>query len=82
MELKVSEVQEVFRDMFSEDEDARASSVDIVYEVSSDQKFYKMVVSIQGLETEDVSIIHTKFIFKDSLFPLQTTVVTYPRSNR
>ena len=64
MELKVSEVQEVFRDMFSEDEDARASSVDIVYEISPDQKFYKMVISIQDLETEDVSVIHTKFIFK------------------
>ena len=67
METKVSEVQEVFRDMFSEDEEARASSVDIVYEESSDQKFLKMVISIQDLETEDVSVIHTKFIFKVDL---------------
>jgi hypothetical protein len=50
--------------LFSEDEEARASSVDIVYEEGVDQKFLKMVVSIQDLETEDVSVIHTKFIFK------------------
>ena len=61
MNIKISEIQEIFKDIF-EEEEGLASSVEIVYEISPDEDFYKMVISIQGLETEDVSIIHTKFI--------------------
>lgn len=66
MDIKISEIQEVFKDLF-ENEEGVANSVETVFELSSDEKFYKMVISIQGLETEDVSIIHTKFIFKTDL---------------
>jgi hypothetical protein len=66
MDIKISEIQEVFKDLF-DDEEGVANSVETVFELSSDEKFYKMVISIQGLETEDVSIIHTKFIFKVDL---------------
>jgi hypothetical protein len=66
MDIKISEIQEVFKELFDDDEGV-ANSVDTVFELSSDEKFYKMVISIQGLETEDVSIIHTKFIFKTDL---------------
>jgi hypothetical protein len=66
MNIKISEIQEIFKDIF-EEEDGLASSVETVYEISPDEDFYKMVISIQGLETEDVSIIHTKFIFKVDL---------------
>ena len=66
MDIKISEIQEVFKDLF-DDEEGVANSVETVFELSSDEKFYKMVISIQGLETEDVSIIHTKFIFKTDL---------------
>jgi hypothetical protein len=66
MDIKISEIQELFKEIF-EEEEGIASSVEIVYEMSPDEKFYKMVMSIQGLETEDVSIIHTKYIFKVDL---------------
>jgi hypothetical protein len=35
--------------------------------MSLDEKFYKLVISIHGLSTQDTSIIHTKFIFKTDL---------------
>jgi hypothetical protein len=61
--IKISEIQEIFKTVFEEEEGV-ASSVETVYEISPDESYYKMVVSIHGLQTEDVSIIHTKFIFK------------------
>ena len=66
MNIKISEIQNLVREIF-EDEDGVANSVDSVYELSPDEDFYKLVISIQGLEIEDVSIIHTKFIFKVDL---------------
>lgn len=66
MDIKISEIQELFNEIF-ENEDGVASSVETVYEISSNEEFYKLVISIQGLETDDVSIIHTKFIFKVDL---------------
>lgn len=66
MDIKISEIQEIFKEIF-EDEEGIATSVETVYEMSVDEDFYKMVISIQGLETDDVSLIHTKFIFKVDL---------------
>ena len=66
MEIKISEIEQVFKDVFDE-EDGVVNSVDTVYEMSSDEKFYKLVISIHGLATQDTSIIHTKFIFKTDL---------------
>ncbi len=64
--IKISEIEQVFKDIFEEDE-GLVNSVDTVYEMSHDEKFYKLVISLHGITTEDISIIHTKFIFKADL---------------
>lgn len=64
--LKISEVEEVFREIF-EEEEGKVSSVDTVYEKSKDGDFYKLVLSVHNLITEDILIIHTKFIFRVDL---------------
>jgi hypothetical protein len=66
MEIKISEVEQVFKDVFEEEEGV-VNTVESVYEMSNDEDFYKLVISIHGLSTEDTSIIHTKFIFKTDL---------------
>jgi hypothetical protein len=66
MEIKISEVEQVFKDVF-EEEDGVVNTVESVYEMSNEEDFYKLVISIHGLSTEDTSIIHTKFIFKTDL---------------
>ncbi len=66
MDIKISEIEQIFKDVF-EEEDGVVNSVETVYEMSSDEKFYKLVISIHGLATQDTSIIHTKFIFKTDL---------------
>jgi len=60
--IKISEIEAVFNEIFSEEE-GLVNSVDTVYEKSGDD-FLKLIISIQGLTAEDISIIHTKFIFK------------------
>jgi hypothetical protein len=64
--MKISEIEQVFKDVF-EEEEGKVSSVESVYEISKDEKFYKLVISIQNLSTKDTSIIHTKFMFKTDL---------------
>jgi len=64
--MKISEIEQVFKDVFQEEE-GKVSSVESVYEMSKDEKFYKLVISIQNLSTKDTSIIHTKFMFKVNL---------------
>ena len=66
MDIKISEIEQVFKDIFEEEEGV-VNTVDTVYEMSADEKFYKLVISIHGLSTQDTSIIHTKFIFKTDL---------------
>lgn len=66
MEIKISEIEQVFKDVF-EEEDGVVNTVESVYEMSRDEDFYKLVISIHGLSTQDTSIIHTKFIFKTDL---------------
>lgn len=66
MEIKISEIEESFKEIF-EEEDGVVSTLDSVYELSNDEKFYKLVISIHGLSTQDATIIHTKFIFKTDL---------------
>lgn len=60
--IKISEIEEVFNEVFDTEEGV-VNSVDTVYE-KTDEDFLKLIISIQGLTLEDVSIIHTKFIFK------------------
>lgn len=64
--IKISEIEQVFKDVF-EEEEGKVSSVESVYELSKDEKFYKLVISIHNLSTKDTSIIHTKFMFKTDL---------------
>jgi hypothetical protein len=66
MEIKISEIEQTFKEVFDEEQGV-VTSVESIYEMSSDEDFYKLVISIQGLTTEDVAIIHTKFIFKTDL---------------
>jgi hypothetical protein len=64
MNIKISEIEQVFKDVFDEEEGV-VTSVDTVYEKPRNtDEFLKLVITIQGLTTEDVSIVHTKFIFK------------------
>jgi len=64
--MRISEVESVFRDIFSEEEGV-VRSVDTVYETPEEGDFLKLVISIHGLVTEDTTIIHTKFIFKTDI---------------
>lgn len=66
MSIKISEIEQAFKDVFEEEEGV-VTSVESVYELSPDEDFYKLVISIHGLSIEDISIIHTKFIFKVDL---------------
>jgi len=67
MSVKVSEIEEIFNEVFDKEEGV-VSSVESVYEKpTEDSDFLKLIVSIHGLLTEDISIIHTKFIFKCDL---------------
>ena len=64
--IRIAEIEQTFKDVF-EDEEGLVKSVDTVYELSKDEEFYRLVISIHGLSIEDTSIIHTKFIFKTDL---------------
>ena len=64
--IKISEIEQTFKDVFGEEED-KVGSIENVWELSEDEKFYKLVISIQNLAVEDTLIIHTKFIFKTDL---------------
>lgn len=67
MSIKISEIEEIFNEVF-EEEKGIVNSVDTVYELpNEDSDFIKLIISIHGLVTEDVSVIHTKFIFKCDL---------------
>jgi len=61
--IRIAEIEQSFKDIF-EKEEGLVQSVDTVYELSTDEEFYKLVISIHGLSVEDTLIIHTKFIFK------------------
>lgn len=63
MNIKISEIESVIRDIFDE-EKGLVSSVETLYETPKGEDFLKLVISLHGLNTEDATIIHTKFIFK------------------
>ena len=66
MNVKISEIEEVFKEVFDEEKGV-VNTVETVYEMSNKEDFLKLVISVHGLATEDTSIIHTKFIFKTDL---------------
>ena len=61
--IKISEIEQVFKDVFDEEKGV-VNSVETIYETPKHGEFLKLIISIQGLSVEDISIIHTKFIFK------------------
>ncbi len=63
MNIKISELENMFKEIFSE-EDGKVSTIETVYETPKDEDFIKLILSLQGLNSENASIIHTKFIFK------------------
>lgn len=63
MDIKISEIEQIFKDIFDVDGGV-VNSVDTVYEKPEDGDFIKLIISIQGLSIQDISVIHTKFIFK------------------
>jgi hypothetical protein len=66
MNIRISEIEEAFKEIFDEEKGV-VNSVETVYEKSKDEDYLKLIISIQGLSTEDISIIHTKFVFKTDL---------------
>ena len=66
MKTKISEIESAFKEIF-EEEEGKVSSVESVYELSDNEEFYKLVISVHNLSTADTLIIHTKFIFKTDL---------------
>ena len=66
MNIRISEVEDVFKEVFNEEE-GLVTSIDTIYEKSKDGDYLKLVIAVHGLSTEDVSIIHTKFIFKTDM---------------
>jgi hypothetical protein len=64
--IRIAEIQQIFKDIFIEEE-GLVKSVESIYEMSSDEDYYKFVISLHGISIEDTSIIHTKFIFKTNL---------------
>ncbi|MCZ2223707.1 MAG: hypothetical protein LC122_08765, partial [Chitinophagales bacterium] len=66
MNIRISEIEQTFKEIF-EEEEGKVTSVDSIYEKSDDGDFYKLVISIHGLSVQDTFIIHTKFIFKTDL---------------
>jgi len=66
MNLKISEIEEVFKEVFDEEKGV-VNTIETIYEMSNQEDFLKLVISVHGLATEDTSIIHTKFIFKTDL---------------
>jgi hypothetical protein len=64
--VRIAEIEQTFKDIF-EEEEGLVQSVETTYEMSDNDEFYKLVISIHGLSIEDTLIIHTKFIFKTDL---------------
>jgi hypothetical protein len=61
--IKISEIEQIFKDLFNEEE-GLVKSIETIYETPESGDFLKLVISLHGLAAEDISIIHTKFIFK------------------
>ncbi len=67
--MKLKDLEDILKQTF---EETLVTTFDTVYELSDDEKFYKLVISIHGIDSEDSIIIHTKFIFKVNLDKTET----------
>lgn len=66
MSIRISEIEDAFKEVFDKEKGV-VSSIETVYEKSDSEDYLKLILCLQGLSTEDISIIHTKFIFKTDL---------------
>ena len=48
MKTKISEIESAFKEIF-EEEEGKVSSVESVYELSDNEEFYKLVISVHNL---------------------------------
>jgi hypothetical protein len=64
--IAIKDLETTFREIF-EREKGLVQTIETVWELSKDETFYKLVISIHGLAIEDTLIIHTKFIFKTNI---------------
>lgn len=64
--IKISEIEQVFKDIF-DDEEGKVGSVNTLYELSEDETFYKLVITLNSASMKDVFILHTRFVFKVNL---------------
>jgi|GEM_PF-4027643 len=62
MGIKISEIEELFKSVFTE---GRFLTYKNVYE--KHEKYYNLVISIHSLLLEETFVLHTKFIFKTNL---------------
>ena len=60
--VKISEIEQIFNEIFQDEDEGTVKSVATLYE--SDDESLKLIIAIQGLSLDDVSVIHTKFIFR------------------
>jgi hypothetical protein len=61
--VRIVEVEEILKELFGEEE-GLVRSVESVYENPDSGDFLKLIISIHGLNIEDMNLIHTKFIFR------------------
>lgn len=59
--MTIENLDKIIKETF---EDKLVTNVETVWELSNDEKFYKLVISLHGVDSEDTIIVHTKFIFK------------------
>jgi len=60
--IRIAEIEESFKEIFNDDV---VASIETIYEKpDNEEDFLKLIISIHGLSTDDVTVIHTKFIFK------------------
>jgi hypothetical protein len=64
--VRIVEVEEILKEFFNEEE-GLVRSVDTLYESPNSGDFLKLIISIHGLNIEDMNVIHTKFIFRTDL---------------
>ena len=64
--MRIQEVEQAFKDIF-ETEEGLVQSIETSYEMSENEEFLKLVISIHEMAIQDTIIIHTKFIFRTDL---------------
>lgn len=67
--MTIESLDKIIKDTF---EGKLVTNVETVWEISNDEKFYKLVISLHGVDSEESIIVHTKFIFKFDLDKRET----------